>query len=432
MHPIERLRYVARASGADQSVLVRETAQALAAFRDDPSGLVAACRRIVDRHPTSAPLWWLCARVLTSPDGQREAWAAVDEIEEDRTSAELAFALPEEGTACVIGWPELVGEALPPRGDVEVLAVDALGEGSGLVRRLMQAGIDAVDVPTVGPRRRRLVLRRPAARSGGGGADRLRGRERLAGGRRRWRGTRRCRCGWRPGSAGCCPHGCGTPSPIGAPPGPPTRGTSTRRSCRSASSTGCAVPAGSSRRPTALRRIDCPVAPELFEAGQRAGHLQAVDTRPMSRRDQIKMTDAEVDAFLAGRHTMNVASYNHDGTIHLVAMWYAVLDGDPVFWTFGKSQKILNLQRDPRITLLVETGEEYAELMGVELVGRAEVITDHDAIMEIGEAVYVRYFGEINDEIRPFVHATGAKRFGVRIDVDRVVSWDHRKLEGGY
>lgn len=150
MHPIERLRYVARASGADQGMLVGETAQALAAFRDDPAGLVAACRRIIDRHPTSGPLWWLCTRVLTSPDGQREAWQAVDDIEGDRTAAELGFALPEDATACVVGWPELVGEALPRRGDVAVLAVDSLGEGSGLVRRLMHAGIDAVDVPTSG------------------------------------------------------------------------------------------------------------------------------------------------------------------------------------------------------------------------------------------------------------------------------------------
>jgi PPOX class probable F420-dependent enzyme len=152
----------------------------------------------------------------------------------------------------------------------------------------------------------------------------------------------------------------------------------------------------------------------------------------MSRRDLIKMTDAEVEDYLSGRHTMNVASFNHDGTIHLVAMWYAVVDGDPVFWTFGKSQKIRNLERDPRITLLVETGEEYAELMGVEMVGRASVISDRDAINAIGEAVYVRYFGEIDDDVRPFVHATGAKRLGVRIAVDKVVSWDHRKLEGGY
>ncbi|MEJ7583727.1 MAG: hypothetical protein WKF43_06455 [Acidimicrobiales bacterium] len=67
MHPIERLRFVARASGGDQALLVRETAGALAAFRHDPAGLVTACRRIVSRHPASAPLWWLCARVLTAP-----------------------------------------------------------------------------------------------------------------------------------------------------------------------------------------------------------------------------------------------------------------------------------------------------------------------------------------------------------------------------
>lgn len=152
----------------------------------------------------------------------------------------------------------------------------------------------------------------------------------------------------------------------------------------------------------------------------------------MSRRDQIRMSDAEIETFLSGRHTMNVASMNHDGTIHLVAMWYAVLDGDPVFWTFGKSQKIKNLQRDPRITLLVESGEEYGELIGVELVGQATVLTDHDAIMEIGEAVYARYFGEVTDEVRPFVELTGAKRFGVRVKVDRVVSWDHKKLDGAY
>lgn len=152
----------------------------------------------------------------------------------------------------------------------------------------------------------------------------------------------------------------------------------------------------------------------------------------MSRRDQIGMTESEVSRFLSGRHTMNVASFNHDGTIHLVAMWYALVDGDPVFWTFAKSQKILNLERDSRVTLLVESGDQYAELIGAEMVGRAELVTDHDEIMAIGEAVYVRYFGEINDEIRPVVHSMGAKRLGVRVKVDKVVSWDHRKLEGAY
>jgi hypothetical protein len=150
VHPIERLRYVARASGVEQAALVRETAYALSAFDDDPAGLVAACRRIIDRHPTSGPLWWLCARVLTAPEPYREAWAAVEDVESDATGTELVHALVPDATVCVIGWPEITGEALPRRGDVEVLAVDALGEGTGLVRSLLRAGVDAVDVPTAG------------------------------------------------------------------------------------------------------------------------------------------------------------------------------------------------------------------------------------------------------------------------------------------
>ena len=151
-----------------------------------------------------------------------------------------------------------------------------------------------------------------------------------------------------------------------------------------------------------------------------------------SRRGSIALTAEEQDKFLEDGWTVQIASIGPKGFPHLVAMWYVVDDGMIVFTTFRKSQKILNLQRDPRITLLVETGDEYAELQGVELVGQAEVITTHDEIMAIGEAVYVRYFGEINDDIRPFVHATGAKRLGVRVRVDQIVSWDHRKLEGGY
>ncbi len=144
------------------------------------------------------------------------------------------------------------------------------------------------------------------------------------------------------------------------------------------------------------------------------------------------MSDAEVEEYLHGRHTMNVASYNHDGTIHLVAMWYGFLDGVPAFWTYGKSQKILNLRRDPRITCLVETGDTYDQLKGVELVGRGTVLEDRTEIERIGEDVYGRYFGEFNDAAAEGVKATGAKRLGVRIDVEKAVSWDHTKLGGTY
>jgi hypothetical protein len=150
MHPIERLRYVARSSGAPQEVLVRETAAALASLGFDPPGLVTACRRILDRHPVSGPLWWLSARVLTSNEPMQEAWIAADEITADPTGARLADALADDSTVCVLGWPDIAGEALSRRGDVEVLVVDALGEGGGLVRRLSRSDMDAYEVPVSG------------------------------------------------------------------------------------------------------------------------------------------------------------------------------------------------------------------------------------------------------------------------------------------
>lgn len=161
---------------------------------------------------------------------------------------------------------------------------------------------------------------------------------------------------------------------------------------------------------------------------------------PMKRRDLIRMSDDEVSSFLHGRHTMNIATINHDGTIHLVAMWYGFAPdgGDgaagerPAFWTYGRSQKILNLQRDPRITCLVEEGETYEELRGVELVGTARIVSEHDDRMAIGRSVLERYVGPWSEEMRPQLEQTGAKRLGVVVDVDRVVSWDHRKLEGAY
>jgi hypothetical protein len=150
VHPIERLRYVARASGADQAALVRETAGSLGAFRHDPPGMVMACRRMLARHLTSGPLWWLSSRVCVAVDPMREAWAAVEEFEADRTARSLSAALPDDGVVCVLGWPEVVAEALPARGDLDVLVVDVADEGSGLVRRLRRSDVDVSDVPLAG------------------------------------------------------------------------------------------------------------------------------------------------------------------------------------------------------------------------------------------------------------------------------------------
>lgn len=153
MHPIERLRYVARAGGVDHGVLVRETAAALGGLGFDPAGLVTACRRIVDRHPTAGPLWWLCSRVLTAADPLDEAWRCADEIDDDPTAGELAAALPDDATVCVVGWPELTAEALLRRGDVRVLAVEDERGGHGFARRLRRSDVvaDQVDPSGLGP-----------------------------------------------------------------------------------------------------------------------------------------------------------------------------------------------------------------------------------------------------------------------------------------
>lgn len=151
MHPIERLRYVARASGAEPSLLVRETAAALAeVVRVEPVGLVPACRRLIDRHLTTGPVWWLSARMLTAAEPLEAAWLAAAELEQDQTADTLAAALPDDATVTIIGWPDLAAAALRRRGDVEVLVADAMGDGSALARRLADHGTDVAVVPDRG------------------------------------------------------------------------------------------------------------------------------------------------------------------------------------------------------------------------------------------------------------------------------------------
>jgi PPOX class probable F420-dependent enzyme len=153
----------------------------------------------------------------------------------------------------------------------------------------------------------------------------------------------------------------------------------------------------------------------------------------MSRRDLIRMNDEEIRAFLEEQRTLQVATIDHDGWPHLVAMWYVLINDQIVFWTYAKSQKAVNLRRDARLTCLVETGERYDELRGVQVKGRASINDDRETVQRIGEVIYERYTGgPLNDAIRQMVAAQAPKRVIVFVEPVEIVSWDHRKLGGGY
>lgn len=150
----------------------------------------------------------------------------------------------------------------------------------------------------------------------------------------------------------------------------------------------------------------------------------------VNQRAQIKMSPEEVDAFLQQRHSMTMCTLNADGSIHAVAMWYGFLEGEIAFETKAKSQKVKNLRRDPRITVLVEDGETYEELRGVTIRGTAEIveIEEQDRIFELGVSVFSRYQGEYTEAMKPFVEVMLNKRIVVKLIPEKVVTWDHRKL----
>lgn len=150
MHPIERLRYVARSTDADPDEILRAAAASLAGFADDPASLVTACRRLVDRHPANGPVWWLCARTLTAVDPADEAWRCLDDALGDPTPAELAHALPDGARVGVVGWPDRLLDSFGRRGDLEVRVVDVEGDGPGFVRELDGREVNAVDVAVTG------------------------------------------------------------------------------------------------------------------------------------------------------------------------------------------------------------------------------------------------------------------------------------------
>jgi PPOX class probable F420-dependent enzyme len=153
----------------------------------------------------------------------------------------------------------------------------------------------------------------------------------------------------------------------------------------------------------------------------------------VSRRDQITMTADEVAAFLEEQRIVVCATNGRDGFPHLMPLWYVVRDGELWSWTFAKSQKVRNLERDPRATLQVEAGEEYGELRGVMLKCDVEIVRDTARIAELGLEIMSRYGGadQSNENVRAMVDKQAAKRVALRFAERERATWDHRKLAAG-
>lgn len=152
----------------------------------------------------------------------------------------------------------------------------------------------------------------------------------------------------------------------------------------------------------------------------------------VKQRGKIVMSQEEIDEFLLGRRSMTMSSINKDGSIHSIAMWYGFLEGCVAIESKAKAQKVMNLRRNPNLTMLVEDGETYETLRGVTLIGKAEIVEDPDRIFELGVSVFSRYFAPYTEEMKPAVDMMLNKRVVVKLDVERTISWDHRKLGGGY
>ena len=148
------------------------------------------------------------------------------------------------------------------------------------------------------------------------------------------------------------------------------------------------------------------------------------------------MSDAELQGFLAEQKIVSVATIGPKGRPHLVPLWYVVDGTDLRGWTYAKSQKAKNLERDPRATLQIEDGVDYQELRGVMFECDVEVERDADKVADYGMALFARYGpgadGEVPDEVRDMVLQQARKRIGLRFVPTRTVSWDHRKLGGTY
>jgi PPOX class probable F420-dependent enzyme len=148
----------------------------------------------------------------------------------------------------------------------------------------------------------------------------------------------------------------------------------------------------------------------------------------VKQRDRVTMTPSQTAAMLASHRKVQLGTLNPDGSIHLVTMYYAMLGGEIAFWTYRSSQKALNLARDPRITCLVEDGDAYFDLRGVQVTGTVRVVSDPDGVLEIGRLIAGSMAGVPADGVEEYVQNAARKRVGYLVQPQRIVSWDHGKL----
>jgi PPOX class probable F420-dependent enzyme len=154
-----------------------------------------------------------------------------------------------------------------------------------------------------------------------------------------------------------------------------------------------------------------------------------------SRRDQIKLTDQEQQELIEGERVVVVSSLGPRGWPHVMPLWYVPRNGDIWIWTYAKSQKVKNLERDPRATLLIETGHEYNELRGVQIEARAELIRDVEEIVDFAKELTIRYsegIESVEGDAAAGLLAQAPKRVAIHFHPKRVASWDHSKLGGVY
>ncbi len=171
----------------------------------------------------------------------------------------------------------------------------------------------------------------------------------------------------------------------------------------------------------------------------RRGPVPGAATEPveprMSRRDQIKLSPEEQRELLESERVVHVATMGPRGWPHVMPLWYVIRDGEIWVWTYAKSQKVKNLERDHRATLLIETGEEYQELRGIQIEAEAELIRDSERVLDYGKELTIRYtegIDSIEGDAAAALEAQAPKRVAIRFHAVRTATWDHRKLGGTY